>query len=77
MLENGYNGSTVEAREAGEDRQNKRPDPTVVGILLRGEIYCICGRLRCPSPVTSDADTMDMNASRWVSVREFHIYSGG
>lgn len=35
------------------------------------------GRLRYPSPATRDADTVEMNASRWESEREFHIYSGG
>jgi hypothetical protein len=39
VLENGYNGSTVEAGEAGENWQNKRWDPTVVGFLFCGKIY--------------------------------------
>jgi hypothetical protein len=39
VFENGYNGSTVETGEAGEDWQNKRRDPTVVDFLLCGEIY--------------------------------------
>jgi hypothetical protein len=39
VFENGYNGSTVETGEAGEDWHNKRRDPTVVDILLRGEVY--------------------------------------
>ncbi|KAJ5267490.1 hypothetical protein N7478_010479 [Penicillium angulare] len=39
VFENGYNGSTVETGQAGEDWQNKRWDPTVVEVLVCGEIY--------------------------------------
>lgn len=64
------------SRPGKRERTSKTRDGALPSSKSSSVVRSIGGRLRCPPPAIREADTVDMNESRWVSAEEFQIYSG-